>query len=475
MKLKNSFAGLLLLIVVAMPMLPAVALTPDQASEIGKEAYIYGYPLITSEVTRQQMTNVATVNHETLHAPMGQFINVKRYPPADFRGVTAPNADTLYSVAWVDVSKEPWIVSWPDMGKRYYLFPMLSLWTPVIKAPGSRTTGEAAQSYAITGPGWLGTLPPNVQEIKSPTKYAFILARTYSIGTPEDYTAVNKLQDQYKLYPLSSYGKTYTPPSGIVNPNPPFSMTDKVRDVIDQMDTETYFGMMADLMGNVAPPAKEDKEMVDKMAKIGLVLGQPFALNQLEPEVQQSLKDIGKKGFKKISDFKNHAGTIQNGWTIPQAAGRYGTDYLDRAFIAAYGWGANLPEDAVYPSTSVDKNGQKLSGANQYTLHFDKDRTPPVNGFWSITMYDPEYFFYPNKWNKQTVSPRDGLKYNADGSLDLYFQHDYPGKDKEANWLPAPAGDYILMMRLYWPKEGSLSILPPGKGSWTLPGAKKTP
>jgi hypothetical protein len=241
--------------------------------------------------------------------------------------------------------------------------------------------------------------------------------------------------------------------------------------VINAMDTQTYFGMMARLMKD-NPPVPEDGPMVARMSMIGLVPGQEFHLNTLDPAVQAGLKNVGKLGFDEIRAHKRKAGTIQNGWALPRVVGRYGTNYLDRATIAAFGWGANLIEDAVYPYTDVDGDGRKLSGTNKYVLHFDKGQTPPVNGFWSITMYDPEFFFCPNSQNRFTVSPRDKLKYNADGSLDLYFQHESPGTDKQANWLPAPKGEFILMMRLYWPKETDPSILPPGSGTWTIPAVK---
>ncbi len=451
----------------------ASKLTPAEAAQIAQEAYIYGYSLITTEVTRVQMTNVPKADE--LRAPMGQFTNVKRYPPGDYRGVSAPNADTLYSLAWLDLGPEPMVFSHPDMGKRYYLFPMYSLWMPVIDSPGSRTQGEEAATYLITGPGWKGDVPKGMKQIKSPTRYLVILGRTYADGTPEDYEIVNALQAQYALTPLSAFGKPYTPPPAKVDADPGFSMTEKPQAVIDAMDTSAYFNMMARLMGDAAPPAPEDAPMVAKMAKIGLVPGKAFDVSKLDPEVQAALKDVGKVSQKKIFAQQATAGTKQNGWLIPATAGAYGTDYLQRALIAAFGWPANLPQDAVYPYTTVDAAGQKLSGANQYTLTFPKGQTPPVDGFWSITMYfdDGGWWFYPNPLNKFTVSMRDKPTFNPDGSLTLYFQHASPGKDKEANWLPAPEGEFILMMRMYWPKETPPSILPSGKGTWQPPGVKK--
>lgn len=448
----------------------ASSISASEAKEIAIDAYTYGYSLITTEVTRVQMSNVAKA--DGLRAPMGQFINVKRYPPGDYRGVSAPNADTLYSLAWIDVGKEPTVFSHPDMGKRFFLFPMYSLWMPVVESPGSRTTGGKAANYLITGPGWSGTVPAGMTQIKSPTRYMVILGRTYADGTDKDYKAVNSLQAQYKLVPLSGYGKKddkYAAPP--VDPNPGFSMTDKPQAVIDAMDTSTYFNMLTRLMGDAAPPAAEDAPIIARLARIGIVPGQTFDITKLSPDAQAALKDVGKEASAKIFAAQSTSGTEQNGWHIPGAAGAYGTDYLGRALVAAFGWPANLPEDAVYPYAAEDGAGQKLNGANKYTLTFAKGEMPPVDGFWSITMYiiDGGWWFYPNPLNRFTVSMRDKPKFNADGSLTLYFQHESPGKAKEANWLPAPKGEFIAMMRMYWPKSGSPSILPPGKGSWQVP------
>ena len=190
--------------------------TPAEAKAIAEEAYIYGYPLVTMEFTRRVMTN--TAEPEGTHAPMGQFLRMRTYPDASFKDVTAPNADTLYSTAWLDLAKEPYVLSLPDVGDRYFLMPMLDGWTNVFQVPGTRTTGNKAQTYAITGPGWKGTLPAGVKELKSPTDMVWILGRTYCTGTPEDYKACHAVMDKYQLVPLSSYGKPYTPPAGKVDP-----------------------------------------------------------------------------------------------------------------------------------------------------------------------------------------------------------------------------------------------------------------
>lgn len=449
----------------------AHALAPDDAKAIAMDAYVYGYSLITTEVTRVQMTNVPKV--EELKAPMGQFFNVKRYPPADYRGVSAPNADTLYSVAWVDLGDEPWVFSYPDMGDRYFLFPMYDLWMPVIYSGGSRTTGEKAHTFLLSAPDWKGEVPEGLTHVKVPTRYMLILGRTYADGTEADYKVVNALQAQYDIRPLSAYGKsdyTYVPPP--VDPDPGFSMTDKPQDVILSFSTEEYFDRLAQLMCKIAPPPADDAPMLAKMAKIGLEPCKDFDLTALEPDVAKALEDLPKQALAKISDNQKALGVTMGDWTVTKGVGAYGTDYMKRAVVAAFGWPANLQQDAVYPYTQVDSTGSTLNGANKYTLTFAKGEEPPVNGFWSITMYeiDKGWWFVPNKLNKFTVSPRNNLVANEDGSVTLYFQTESPGADKEANWLPAPEGDFIPMLRMYWPKEDDPSIL---DGSWTPPAVKK--
>jgi hypothetical protein len=432
-----------------------------QAAEIGVEAYVYGYPLVTMEITRRVMTNAAEPKDN--HAPMGQFYKARTYPDAKFRDVTAPNADTLYSPAWLDLAKEPYILSLPDLGDRYFLMPMLDGWTNVFQVPGTRTTGNKAQVYAITDPGWKGELPKGVKELKSPTNMVWILGRTYCSGTPDDYKACHAVMDKYDLRPLNAYGKPYTPPAGKVDPT--IDTKTAVREQVDKLDAGAYFKLLAALMKD-NPPAKEDDWMVQKLAKIGIVPGKDFDISKVDAAVARGLAKVPPAAQEKIMAHFKDAGILENGWTFSTRAGAYGTDYLQRAFITAIGLGANRPQDAVYPTSTGDTEGKKYSGANKYVIHFPKGQTPPVNAFWSITMYDAAYFFVDNALNKYTVSPRNSLKYNPDGSLDLYVQNVSPGKDKEANWLPAPNGVFILMMRMYWPKEKDPSIL---DGSWKVP------
>lgn len=467
-KLRPMMASVLLALAVASIAVSA-EVAPQEVVAIATDAYIYGYSLVTTDVTRIQMSNVATV--EELRAPLNQFINVKRYPPADYRGVSAPNADTLYSLAWLDL-KEPQVFSHPDMGKRFHLFPMVDLWMTIFASPGTRTSDGRAANYLLTGPGWKGEVPKGMKHIPAATRYMVILGRTYADGTEADYQAVNALQAQYKITPLSFWGKAFTPVAPPVDTNPGISMTDKPQAVILAMGTEGYFNWLSKRMCADSPAYAADAPALARFARIGFEPCKPFVLSKLDPAVQAALKDLPKTALEKIGANQASLGQMIDGWQITKGLGVYGTDYMKRAVVAAFGWPANLQSDAVYPYTLVDSKGEKLTGANKYTLTFAKGQMPPVYGFWSITMYliDQGWWFVPNKLNKFTVSPRDNLKANPDGSITLYFQKDSPGRNKESNWLPAPEGEFIPMMRMYWPKEKAPSIL---DGSWTPPKVQK--
>lgn len=432
------------------------------AMDTGTQAYIYGYPLVTMEFTRRVMTN--TVEAKGTHAPMGQLVRMRKYPDASFTDVTAPNADTLYSPGWLDLAREPYVFSLPDMADRYFLMPMLSGWTDVFEVPGKRTSGTKSQAYVITGPNWKGQLPQGLKELKSPTNMVWILGRTYCTGTPEDYQACHAIMDKYQLVPLSAYGKAYTPPPGKVDPG--IDMKTPVREQVHKLDAVAYFSLLSKLMKD-NPPAQADAPILERLSKIGIVPGKDFDSTKLPAAAAKTIPEAAQALI--MGHFKD-GGTYADGWTFTTKAGVYGTDYLQRAFITAIGLGANRPQDAVYPTSDVDAEGQPYSGTNKYVMHFAKGQAPPVDGFWSLTMYNAQYFFVDNPLNKYTVSPRNNLQYNADGSLDLYIQHESPGKAKEANWLPCPKEKFVLMLRMYWPKETPPSII---DASWHPPGVRK--
>jgi len=428
------------------------------------DAYVFGYPLVTMEMTRRIVTNVAAP--EGSRGPMGTLIKLRSYPDASFRDVTAPNADTLYTTAFFDVGDEPWVVSVPDMKGRYFLLPFLSGWTDVFQVPGSRTTGTAAQTYLVTGPGWSGTVPEGMVQLKSPTAMVWMLGRIYCTGTPEDYAAVHALQDAFKLYPLSQ-GPDYVPPAGKVDPA--IDMKTPVRDQVNALSAAEYFALLADLMKR-NPPAPADAPALAAFKTIGLVAGDTFDPKSVDARWAKRLPALS---FDRIMlHFKDSHGDVEeiNGWGYTTKTGVYGTDYLQRALITAIGLGANRPQDAVYPTSLKDDHHRHYDGSEKYVLHFAAGQLPPVKGFWSLTMYDEAMFFVANPINRYSMSVRTNPVYEADGSLILYIQNDNPGADKEANWLPAPKGRFNLMLRLYWPEENQPSIL---DGSWVIPPVTK--
>jgi hypothetical protein len=379
--------------------------------------------------------------------------------------VVSPNADTLYSFAWLDLAKEPMVLSVPDMGKRFYMMEMMGAWTDVFASPGSRTTGSGKGEFAIVGPGWKGTLPAGVKSLQSPTDVVWLIGRTQTNGKG-DFAAVHAIQDQYRLVPLSAWGKPYQPPANV--PVVDLDVATPPPAQVARMDAATYFGRLNQLMqGN--PPAADDAPALARFAKLGIAPGKPFDPKNLDPSVAAAL-DAGMQAGrdKLIALAKAPMGKNVNGWMVlPSNVANFGTDYTYRAVVALVGLGANLPSDAIYPHAVVDSEGQPLNGANRYVVRFPKGQQPPVKAFWSITVYNEKQAFIQNPINRYAIGDRDKLKLDPDGSVTLYVQKDSPGKDKESNWLPTPAGSFNLFMRLYWPEQAIVD------GTWKMPPVER--
>lgn len=440
----------------------AEAISPDEAHSIGVDAYIYFYPIVTMDITRKQLTNAE--RPEGLSAPMNTFANIPAYPTADMKAVVRPNFDTLYSSGWLDLTKEPVVVSVPDTGGRYYLFPMLDMWTDVFASPGWRTTGTKAANFLVTPPGWTGSVPSDTQQIKAPTPYVWIIGRTKTDGPP-DYNAVHKIQDGYKVTTLSQWGKSPEPVIGKVDSSVDMKTPPKVQ--VDTMSADKYFTYAAELL-KLHPPHITDEPMIARLKRIGIESGKSFDFAKLDPAVQKALASAPTDAQTLMKWKVPTLARVVNYWSMnTDTMGVYGNYYLKRAIVAQLGLGANLPHDAIYPLNLGDEAGKPLDGASKYTIHFDKATLPPVQAFWSITLYDSEGFQVANSLNRFAVSSWMPFKYNADGSLDLYFQNENPGVNKEANWLPAPKGGFNLCMRLYAPKSDALT------GKWNPPPVTK--
>lgn len=447
----------------------SAALSQQAASKAAVDAYEYGFPIVLMDVTKTQAVNVARPT-TTSAAPLGQFSNVPAFPPPELHVVVAPNADTLYSVAWVDLSSGPMVLHVPDYKGRYFLMPMLDMWTNVFESPGSRTGYEKGGNFAIVGPGWSGTLPSGLTKIQAPTSMIWIIGRSACYG-PSDYANVHRLQAQLSLTPLSHWGKSYTPPAGAVSSS--VDMKTAPPDQVAAMDAQTFFSRLATLMGRYGHPAA-DAPMVAELATLGIVPGKPFEIAQADPIVAAALKAAVQNGRKTILAATPAAigARIANGWAVSTGGGSYGTHYLRRAYYSLIGLGANIPQDAVYPIGKVDGTGKPMSGASSYRIHFAKSMIPPVNGFWSLTMYEGLGYFVPNRLNRYKVGSlsEPKLDMNPDGSLDIYISHMQPSTHVN-NWLPAPSGAFYMDFRLYWPKTVPPSVI---DGSWNPPPVTKS-
>jgi hypothetical protein len=445
----------------------------QEANAIATDAYLYFYPLVTMDLTRRQMTNVSAGN-EPGFGPPNAFHSMPEYPSATLKVVVRPNFDTLYSSAWLDLTKEPVVVSVPNTKGRYYLLPMLDMWTDVFASPGWRTTGTEAQHFLVAPAGWRPDLvdrfidefrlPPETQRINAPTSQVWIIGRTKTDG-PHDYDAVHEIQAGYKITPLSEWGRT--PRATEVKTDASVDMRTPPKKQIDAMSGEKYFAYAAELL-KVNKPHLTDGPIIAQLKRIGIEPGKTFRVEQVSPLVRTAL-EVAPARAQQLMEWKVPTlARVANYWAMnTDTMGVYGNYYLKPAIIAQQGLGANLPEDAIYPLNLGDQTGRPLDGANKYVLKFDKATLPPADAFWSVTLYDAEGYQVANPLNRFAVSSWMPFKYDPDGSLTLYFQNEDPGKEKQANWLPAPKNGFNLMLRLYAPRSDALT------GKWNPPPVAK--
>lgn len=436
-------------------------ITEQEAYEIGVEAYIYLHPLITMDVTRRVVTNLPAGVRPGL-GPKNIFHHMRAFPAADFREVVRPNFDTLYSSAWLDLTAEPMVVSVPDTDGRYYLLPMLDLWSDVFAVPGRRTSGTSATNYAIGPQGWSGNLPTGMERIEAPTPHVWIIGRTQTDGPP-DYEAVAEVQDGYTITPLSQWGSEVVPDEFMADPG--VNMATPPAEQVITMPAAEYFSYGAELM-TVNPPHVTDWSTLARLRRIGIVPGESFDFPSASRAIQAALERAIVDGLQLMRDTFPTLAPVINGWQMnTETMGAYGNFYMKRAIVAMMGLGANQPEDAIYPLAIGDADGNPLEGGKRYVLHFSQAELPPVDAFWSVTMYDDVGYQVANELDRFAIGDRDELTYNADGSLDIYIQNESPGSDRESNWLPSPStgGPLGVTMRLYAPRPEALD------GRWVPP------
>lgn len=422
------------------------------------EAFIYFYPLVTMDVTRLQARNTP-VGTKPGVGPPNEFHHMREYPSAQFRAVVRPNFDTLYSSAWLDLTAGPVLLHAPDTADRYYMLPLIDMWTDVFANPGKRTTGTDAKQFVIAGPGDPGELPADVPVINAPTPHVWIIGRTQTNGAV-DYPAVHKVQDGYSISPLRSQ-----PEFGL---DADYDITAEPLRIVNDMDPLDYLRYAAQLLA-VNPAHQSDFSVLARLAHLGVRSGKPFDPSVFGADQRAEIAAGKSDALATMSAAVTALAPSVNGWmTLTESMGVYGNSYLRRAVVTLIGLGANPPEDAVYPLLTADADGQPLTGEHDYVIHFDADKLPPADAFWSVTMYDAEGYQVANPIDRFAVGDRDSLTYNPDGSLDLYLQHRDPGSGRTSNWLPAPPGPLGVTMRLYAPRREVLT------GKWHPPPVRKT-
>ena len=482
-RLRFAFAGLALLVLALAPLscdkkndavtqaekkdvasgVPAPGI--EEVKKIAEDGFVYGLPIVMNYAVMYEYA--IDRNSGQFKAPFNQIKNEARVFTYEDTSIPTPNSDTPYSFVWMDLRAEPIVLSVPAVDpKRYYSVMLCDGNTYNYGYVGSRATGSDAGDYMVAGPDWKGETPAGIKKVfRSSTQFSLVGYRT-QLFNPADMPNVEKVQAGYKVQALSSYMKQPAPPT------PPAIDWPK----IDKDLIKTEFFEYLDFALQFAPPAENEKEIRARLATIGVGPGKKFDFKQLSVEHKAAILVGMKEGSRKVDEAVASAGKAINGWRIsglPGDSAHYNGDWLMRAAAAKAGIYGNSPEEAMYPFTRTDGSGQELDGSKHaYTLTFAKGQFPPVNAFWSVTLYDGKtQLLIKNPINRYLInSPMlSQMKTNADGSVTLSIQKDSPGKDKESNWLPAPDGPIYLVRRLNWPKTEPPSILPAGQGTWQPP------
>ena len=443
----------------------AAKLSPAEVQAVAEEGFVYGLPLVMNYA----VMNAFAVNRDSrqFKAPFNQIHCEANVFTHENTAVVTPNSDTPYCILWVDLRAEPMVVHVPAVPKsRYYSVHLCDGNTFNYGFIGTRTTGTDAGDFLIVGPDWKGQTPPGIRKVfRSSTQQSIVIFRT-QLFSPADLPGVAKVQAGYNAQPLSAFLKQQPPPAAPAIDFPRIDDAMLKANFFDYLDFVLAFG----------PPGPEEKAIRARLASIGVGPGKTFAFKDLSPEQKTAVMQGMKQGDAKVDHAVANFGHAMNGWNVGSAQGNrsyFNGNWLLRAVGARAGiYGLDAVE-ATYPMTRVDAAGKPLdSSKHAYTLTFAPGKLPPVNAFWSITMYDGKsQFLVKNPIDRYLInSPMlAGMKKNKDGSLTVYIQKESPGKEKEPNWLPAPNGPMFVVMRLYWPKTEPPSIMPLGKGTWSPP------
>lgn len=419
----------------------------EKLKDLVFNVYEFAFPLMMMDYTRKQATNVPNAKINPTKAPHNQFAHYREFPAADDKSVVRFNFDTLYSIAWLDLTEGPIVLTTPHASDKYHLLPMLDMWSDVFFVPGTRTTHGVAKKYVIAFNGWSGEVTDDLEVIYAPTPYVWIIGRTQTDGE-RDYENVHAIQNQLSITPLKYWGSDYTAPQYEVDPT--IDMKTDPQASVWNLPSEQFFAHFAKIL-KVNPPHYNDYPITSRLHEIGITKDGQFNPSDEVKAVMDEAVELAKKDiFAAITD--GLLGITRNNWSWMQnGSGAYGTSYRLRAMVAFAGLGCNLPEDALYPNCAVDANGELLTGGKRYTLTFPPGELPPADAFWSLTLYDKNGFQVPNELNRFAIGDRDELVFEDDGSLILTIQHDRP--ENVSNWLPAPKELFELTLRMYSPSK----------------------
>lgn len=431
---------------------------------LGAEGYLYGLPLVLMDLTRKEF-----IAHQ---APENQLRHARQTPTAAFREVVRPTVDVLYTSAFIDLAQGPWVLRLPVNPHRFEIFSLLDAWTDVYAAPSTRSHGGAGGSYLLAAADWQGLVPAGMTLLRGDTRMAWLIGRTQVLGA-QDLPRVHALQDGVVLQPLGAAPRplgTNAPASNAPASNTPASSAPRGAAPVAQlrqMATGAFFARLAQLMVD-NPPRAADRPMLMKLARLGLAPGQAPVWTWLDGASVALGRWLADDQIRR--ELAKPRNTVQGWQTPPDLLGRFGTAYNIRAAVALIGLGANLPEDAMYPSTWADAEGQPLEGSHRYRIRFAPGALPPARAFWSVTAYGADNFLQQVPDDRHAVGSRDSLLVNPDGSVDLLIQATPPAAALRANWLPVRAGErFSLTARLYWPQAAAL------RGDWHMPPVQRLP
>jgi hypothetical protein len=429
------------------------------ARRAGADACVFGFPLLLATATMRRATNVVAPVEG--RAPVNRFAHLDSFPDPSLTAIVAGNANTLYSLAWLDLAPQPIVLSVPDTEGRSYLVSLMSAWTEVITCLGPRTAATAG-FFALVGPEWQGPLPDGLQRVDAPTNAVLVTGHIHARG-PDDLHPARAIQRQLTLAPLA--GRDVAPirrdevagDLQVAEASPGRQLT--------AMGAEEFLTDLAMEMAD-NPPATRDGPTLERLAALGVRRGQPFDWATLPKEIRDGL-EAGLSDGKKAIAHPPRQKQLRGGWqTLGAGLGAYGSDYLRRAQAANLALGLAHPEDASFPITATDEAGHSTNGAHRYVLRFEPGELPPVDALWSLAIYDMDQLLVPNPIDRYALGDRDDLELCPDGSLEIVIQHDRP-EGPDDNWLPAPEGDFYLMLHMYWPSRRVLD------GRWTAPPVQR--